>query len=205
MASISLVRGKCRAQIRRSDYKPVSKSFDTEREARAWARSIEADMDRRKYDEPSTIRQSEAIDEYTAKVRGIGRTKAQCFSTLREELGSLPISKLKSVVVPLPPADEQAVIVDAVRRAESGLQPTVASVEAGAQHSAALRQAVLAAAFRDRLVPQDPADEPAAGLLACLASQSVDTPPPFRRQGRSAGRVRVGGNGVGRNAQGAPA
>ena len=52
-------------------------------------------------------------------------------------------------------------------------------LDAEAADAARLRQFILKAAFEGRLVPQDPADEPADALLARLAGA-----PPVRPQPR---------------------
>src|SRR4051794_6117134 len=46
MASFSKRNGRWRAQIRRPGQKSLSKSFATEKEAKAWARDIESKMDK---------------------------------------------------------------------------------------------------------------------------------------------------------------
>jgi type I restriction enzyme S subunit len=96
----------------------------------------------------------------------------------------LSFDQIKAVSVPLPPAEEQTAILDAVRRAESELQATIKVLAASRQQSAALRQSILKAAFSGQLVPQDASDEPASALLARLAAQSAATPPAPRRRGR---------------------
>lgn len=45
-----------------------------------------------------------------------------------------------------------------------------------------LRQSILHAAFTGRLVPQDPADEPAAALLARLRAAPATTRRPRQRR-----------------------
>jgi type I restriction enzyme S subunit len=96
----------------------------------------------------------------------------------------LSFDQIKAVSVPLPPAEEQAAILDAVRRAESELQATIKVVTASRQQSSALRQSILKAAFSGQLVPQDPRDEPASALLARLAAQAAEAPAAPRRRGR---------------------
>lgn len=45
MASISFIDGKWRALVRRKDHKPISKRFEKKRDAEAWGRAIEAQID----------------------------------------------------------------------------------------------------------------------------------------------------------------
>lgn len=58
-------------------------------------------------------------------------------------------------------------------------------IDTALQRSAALRQAILKKAFTGRLVPQDPADEPAHALLARLRSERATSVPARPRQTRS--------------------
>ncbi|WP_149539642.1 restriction endonuclease subunit S [Siccirubricoccus phaeus] len=70
---------------------------------------------------------------------------------------------MRSAPIPLPPSHEIAAILDALDAAKLEDDALPASGFADA-----LRQSILHAAFTGRLVPQDPADEPAAALLARL-------------------------------------
>ena len=54
-------------------------------------------------------------------------------------------------------------------------------LDAEAADAARLRQSILKAAFEGRVVPRDPADEPASELLARVSASSVST----RRRGRA--------------------
>lgn len=75
----------------------------------------------------------------------------------------------KSILVkfgfPLPPIDEQRIIVDRVEQSLSELSPTEAAVESQRRLSGSLRQAVLRSAFSGSLVVQSDSDEPASVLL----------------------------------------
>jgi type I restriction enzyme, S subunit len=88
---------------------------------------------------------------------------------------------LCNLVVPLPPRSE---IVEMLRSVVEGFA-TAADVEdavgAVGRDATALRQSILKAAFEGRLVPQDPADEPASALLARLRTNN---PPQTRSRGR---------------------
>ena len=80
------------------------------------------------------------------------------------------VGSMKLMPCPLPPVEEQAEIV---RRVEAlfafadRLEARLAKAQAAADR---LTPALLAKAFRGELVPQDPADEPAAVLLQRLAA-----------------------------------
>lgn len=100
-----------------------------------------------------------------------------------QQVGQANLSggKLKALPVPVPPTAEASVIVRRLSDARSAMSDTLALLDAEAADAARLRQSVLKAAFEGRLVPQDPADEPAAALLARLKSSSGPAP---RRAGR---------------------
>jgi type I restriction enzyme S subunit len=83
---------------------------------------------------------------------------------------------LKLVPIPLPPPAEQARIVAEVERQLSDLRACEQSIEAGLERSAALRRAVLKAAFAGQLVPQDPTDEPASVLLERIRAEREAAP-----------------------------
>lgn len=83
-------------------------------------------------------------------------------------------TKLAEYVIPLPPAAEQAAIVDGVNEKLSQIDGLEAEIVLGLARAARLRQAILKAAFEGKLVPQDPADEPASALLARI-SRRVET------------------------------
>jgi type I restriction enzyme S subunit len=72
---------------------------------------------------------------------------------------------LKKFAFPLPPMAEQQRIVELVERHWSVLRDVDTAIIANVHRSERLRRAVLSRAFQGRLVPQDPADEPAALLL----------------------------------------
>jgi type I restriction enzyme S subunit len=72
---------------------------------------------------------------------------------------------LATLDVPLPPLAEQRRIVAEVERRLSVVAEVGAAIEANLKRADRLRQAILKRAFAGRLVPQDPADEPAAVLL----------------------------------------
>jgi type I restriction enzyme S subunit len=71
----------------------------------------------------------------------------------------------------IPPAAEQAEIVDRVLAADANLRHlgNDLSMDIGT----ALRQSILTAAFSGKLVPQDAADEPASALLARLHAERL--------------------------------
>lgn len=86
----------------------------------------------------------------------------------------LNLQDLASVCVPLPPLSEQHWIIAKVQDLISSAVPVT---KTGLDQGVSLRQSILHAAFTGRLVPQDPADEPASALLARLRA----APAPARR------------------------
>ena len=82
--------------------------------------------------------------------------------------------------VPLPPSMEQAAIIDILTEQSESLAALESATEALQSQSTAQRQNLLRAAFAGQLVPQDPADEPAAALLARIRAERAATEPVRR-------------------------
>ncbi|WP_188525570.1 restriction endonuclease subunit S [Sinisalibacter lacisalsi] len=82
---------------------------------------------------------------------------------------TLPIinkSKFSRLPVPVPSVAEQSVIVAVVEAQLARADELERLCETELARASALRQSILKQAFAGRLVPQDPADEPASALLA---------------------------------------
>lgn len=77
---------------------------------------------------------------------------------------------LNEVPIPLPSFEEQTVITDRLDMEYSRLDTVVSSVTLERQRVAALKQGILRHAFSGRLAPQNSGDEPAAVLLARIAT-----------------------------------
>jgi len=86
---------------------------------------------------------------------------------------------LLSVVIPIPPLAEAEALLTQMESAELS-EDEVVSTE-----TQDLRQSVLHAAFSGRLVPQNPADEPAAALLARLHADATQSTPRRRARARA--------------------
>jgi type I restriction enzyme S subunit len=84
---------------------------------------------------------------------------------------------MRSAPIPLPPAREITAALAAVETAHVEDGSLLAEGFAGE-----LRQSILHVAFTGRLVPQDPADEPAAALIARLRTAPTGTPRPRQRR-----------------------
>lgn len=86
-------------------------------------------------------------------------------------LASINLTKLGQLPVPLPPLAEQEQIVAEVERRLSVVAELEAQAAVGLKRAERLRQSILAHAFAGRLVPQDPADEPASALLERIRAE----------------------------------
>jgi type I restriction enzyme, S subunit len=96
------------------------------------------------------------------------------------------LDRFRQIFVPVPPPAEAAEILRRVSDALAASADVLAMFDAEAADAARLRQSILKAAFEGRLVPQDPADEPATALLARLGVN-----PPAMRAGRGRARKSV--------------
>jgi type I restriction enzyme S subunit len=85
-------------------------------------------------------------------------------------LASISLSTIKRLPVALPPLAEQHRIVAEVERRLSVLDDLEATVTRSLARCVGVRQSILKRAFEGKLVPQDPADEPASALLEKLHS-----------------------------------
>lgn len=105
-----------------------------------------------------------------------------------QQVGQANVSggKLKKLCVPVPPKAEQQEIV---RKVEEllGAANDLETNNSIWVDSVRLRESILAAAFSGKLVPQDPADEPAAALLQRLkASPDRQQTPRSQRRSKAA-------------------
>lgn len=88
-----------------------------------------------------------------------------------ETMEILNLGILKQFPIPLPPLQEQRVIVEEVDDHISIIEHLETELEAKLKAAGALRQSILRSAFTGELVSQDPNDEPASELLKRVAAE----------------------------------
>ncbi len=103
-----------------------------------------------------------------------GRLWFQTAGKQTTNLASINLTLLRSFPVPVPPADEQAEIVELVRTQLEHVDRQIAATEVAIRQSDAQRQNILRAAFAGQLVPQDPNDQPASALLERIRASRAE-------------------------------
>lgn len=89
--------------------------------------------------------------------------------------------------IPIAPLAEQKIIVESLSAASSSINDQTAYLEHALKQAAAQRQNILRTAFAGRLVPQDPADEPASVLLERIRTERATAASrPKKPRGRPA-------------------
>jgi type I restriction enzyme S subunit len=103
----------------------------------------------------------------------VGTSRRYIEQRIRTTAGQAGISggDVKSLPVPIPPAAEQAAIMDDVEAQLSVIEAIGRDIEIRVNSAQALRQSILRHAFTGQLVPQDPNDEPASELLSRIAAE----------------------------------
>jgi type I restriction enzyme, S subunit len=89
---------------------------------------------------------------------------------------NLNLGIVKETVLPLPPLDEQELIVDQVSDILSQIDTLQDWCATELARSNTLRQSILKDAFSGKLVPQDPKDEPASELLKRIQAERETKP-----------------------------
>lgn len=102
-----------------------------------------------------------------------GRQNIERVASSTSGLYTLSISKIESLIVPVPSLLEITEVNELVDEAFSKIEHLESWCKEELARSAALRQSILKDAFAGTLVPQDAADEPAADLLARIKEASV--------------------------------
>lgn len=99
----------------------------------------------------------------------------------------LGFDELRLTAIPLPPVEEQTVILQEVERQWSLFEQLETEIESYFKRIHGLRRGILKQAFEGKLVPQDPSDEPASVLLERIradrqpAAGTGAAPPKARR------------------------
>lgn len=106
-----------------------------------------------------------------------GRRAIERVASSTSGLYTLSISKIESLVVPVPPLEEVAEVQAKVDEAVSKIAVLEKWCAAELARSKALRQSILKQAFSGRLVPQDPSDEPASALLGRIRAAGTKKKP----------------------------
>jgi type I restriction enzyme S subunit len=88
---------------------------------------------------------------------------------------------LAGMPLPVPPPSEMAVLSESIQDQLEGAHDSDLALGQERTNGLALRQSILKAAFEGRLMPQDPADEPASVLLARLHDSNHQTATSRRR------------------------
>lgn len=130
------------------------------------------------------ILQSNFVESWLNSLRGIELMTKMAATT--SGLYTLSVGKLSKIPVPIPPIQEQKVIVDFLAGGLDEQARQQEAVRKSLKQSAAQRKNILKAAFSGQLVPQDPDDEPAAVLLERIRAQRVSSAGGPGRKGRRA-------------------
>ncbi|MEJ7663516.1 MAG: hypothetical protein WKG07_30200 [Hymenobacter sp.] len=107
----------------------------------------------------------------------------------------LQADKFFNYEINLPAVEEQRELVAQLKHTNSAVALVLNETDQQLAHLTQLRQALLREAMQGQLLPQDPTDEPAAGLLQRLQAANA-TPGKGVGQGRAP--VRPGSRGRGR-------
>ena len=99
-----------------------------------------------------------AFKQLEAAVHGVGRPR-------------INTTQLKELFIPVCSPAEQQEVMNQVDAQFSEIDALEADIDLNLQKAEALRQSILKKAFAGELVPQDPADEPAAALLARIRAE----------------------------------
>jgi type I restriction enzyme S subunit len=128
--------------------------------------------------------------EYLAMACSAGESRQAIRSAVKTTAGQAGISggEIKQIPLELPDLDEQRRRAAEFRERDAALRRMEESVKSIATRGRLLRRSLLAEAFSGRLVPQDPADEPASVLLERISAERGAEPRvrPRRRTAKSA-------------------
>ena len=124
---------------------------------------------------PSVLGWVEAIwrsDLVRSQIENSAKTSAGIWKVSQDDL--------LRIRLPLPPELECRLALERSSELMRSTEEATSSLDGELSTISRLRQSVLAAAFSGKLVPQDPADEPASALLERLRTQKAAAPMPRR-------------------------
>jgi type I restriction enzyme S subunit len=93
---------------------------------------------------------------------------------------NIALSTCRDLPLPVPPLVEQEELVELAESVNDTSQRLAARAGDLSRQSTLMRRSLLAAAFDGKLLPQDPADEPASKLLERIRAQEGSSPKPKR-------------------------
>ena len=111
----------------------------------------------------------------------IGRARLTADAKWAVNQASINQQDVRRTPVPIPPLAEQSEVTLLVDQQLLATDQMASALEALQDQSTAQRQNLLRAAFAGQLVPQDPADEPAAELLARIRAERAAAQPAAKR------------------------
>lgn len=107
-------------------------------------------------------------------------------ASITTSIAHLGAQRFAALEFPLPSVAEQEAIIDTVKEKLSLIDALTLEVQRGLARASRMRQSILKAAFEGRLVPQDPADEPASVLLKRIKQQTSELAPSTNGDGHAA-------------------
>lgn len=103
-----------------------------------------------------------------------GRQQIESLATINQEsMRNIGQDRIRRILVPMPPEAERQRIASEVERRLSVLDALDRTLRLNLARCAHLRQSILKRAFSGKLVPQDPADEPASALLTRIQASAA--------------------------------
>jgi type I restriction enzyme S subunit len=116
---------------------------------------------------------TELLPEYLELVWNAPQVSSQVQDLAKSTSGlhTLSSAKIKSVRIPVPSLERQRQLVDDAELWRSHLEVASTEIASALTRAGSLRRKLLDEAFRGRLVPQEPADEPASALLARIYAE----------------------------------
>ncbi|MEE8583575.1 MAG: restriction endonuclease subunit S [Acidobacteriota bacterium] len=133
------------------------------------------------------------LPAYLEVASNVGVSRAHIVERARTTAGQTGISgtDIREMPIPLCPLLEQVEILDTLENRLSPIADSANLAEASLRRASRLRQAILKQAFRGKLVPQDPNEEPADALLERLCAQRPPQPKRTRKRKSSSRHLSI--------------